>query len=193
MKTEELIKKMKDFNKSYYTSRDMAALTGQSKKSVLVNLNRLVKAGKLKRLRKDCYLPVGRTVDYELIAQQLDQTSYVSFESALSSYGVLNQVPYSLTMATASRSKQIKLGDRTVIYRRLKKDLMFGYIINNKIKTAEPEKALLDLLYLASRGQGEFNYNEIDLRNLEKRRLKKMAQRFPRYTGKMLSRLLRAA
>ena len=47
-------------------------------------------------------------------------------------------------------------------------------MVNNKIKIATPEKALLDLIYLSVRGQTNFNFTELDLSVINKQEIKKL-------------------
>ena len=56
MKSEILLEKLNSIGKSYFNSADIVKITGQTKAAVLVSLNRLVKAGRLKRLKRDFYV-----------------------------------------------------------------------------------------------------------------------------------------
>ncbi len=174
MKANELLKIIQNINKSFYTLNDFVKLTGQSKNNVRVELNRLAKAGVVLRLRRNMYVPAGAKIDWELIAEQIAPESYVSFESALSFYNIINQVPYELTMARLNKSRRVKLAGKDISFRRLKKELYGGFVVNNKIKIATPEKALLDLIYLSVRGQTNFNFTELDLSVINKQEIKKL-------------------
>ena len=48
-------------------------------------------------------------------------------------------------------------------YHRLKADLFFGYAVVDGLYVAEPEKALLDQTYLATRGLSSIAWDELDL------------------------------
>ena len=190
MRSEELIKKLIKINKSFYTTADIIKITGRPRQSVLVTLNRLVEAGKLVRLRRNNYVLAGQNINYELIAEQINPESYISFESALSRYGILSQIPYSLTLATTSRSRIIILGNREIIYRKIKKDLFGNYKIENNIRVAYPEKAFLDLLYLISRGQSRMNLDELDLSVFNRSKLKRLSKKYPQYTKDLLKKYI---
>ena len=179
MKANELLKIIQNINKSFYTLNDFVKLTGQDKKSVRVALSRLTKTGVINRLRRNMYVPAGAKVDWELVAEQIAPDSYVSFESALSFYNVINQVPYELTMARLGKSRRVRLAGKDISFRRIKKELYGGFVINDKIKIATPEKALLDLIYLSVRGQTNFNFSELDLSVIDKREIKKLLTIFP--------------
>ncbi len=190
MKTDELIKKLKQLNKSYYAMADFQLLLGQSRPSIRVVLNRLVKSGKLLRLRKNVYVLNEERINYQLIAQQLDRTSYLSFESILSEAGILSQIPQIITLASFKRSKKITLGERAVEYRKLKKEFDFGYYLREGIKSAYPEKALIDLLYLKARGKSYLNLSELDLNDLNKEKVKKYLINYPVKVKKMYRKLI---
>ena len=75
-----------------------------------------------------------------------------------------------------------------VEFRQLKKDLFFGYVMDNGMYVAEPEKALLDQLYMASRGKEDLNIKELDLKELNKKLFEKYAKRFPPYIKKLFDK-----
>jgi len=65
---------------------------------------------------------------------------------------MLSQVPYVLSFATPRRSRRLTLGDTLVEFHQLKGTLFFGYTLVEGLNIADPEKALLDQLYLIARG-----------------------------------------
>jgi len=95
--------------------------------------------------------------DYERIngnevASLIYQPSYLSLESALSFYGFIPEIVYAYVSVTGKTNRKFtnKFGD--FIYRHIKSELFWGY---REVKTeiwwyliAEPEKAVLDYLYL---------------------------------------------
>jgi len=66
--------------------------------------------------------------------------------------------------------------------------LFFGYQLERGIYIAEPEKALLDQLYLVSRGKRSLSLQELDLRNIDKARFKAYAERFPSYVEPLIAK-----
>ena len=125
----------------------------------------------------------GSFLKYDLrrVANQLYYPSYLSFESALSYYGVLSQVPYTQTFATVKKSKKMVLGGTEVEFTQLKNRLFFGYEIREGFNIARAEKALLDQAYLTARGKRRLSYDGLDLSSINPDRLKKYAQKFPPY------------
>lgn len=188
-KDPELITKLKGFNKPYFTVADLEKILGLERNSLYVTLSRLVKSGVLVRLRKNAYKLFIDYADPEKIANELYFPSYLSFESALSVHSILSQVPYTLTFATPRPSKKITLGEIAVEYRHLKRELFFGYSLKDGKYIANPEKALLDELYLMSRGKAKVDIEELDLRDIDSTRLEEYSEKFPPYIGKLLAQV----
>jgi hypothetical protein len=117
-------------------------------------LTRWVKKGYLLKLKNGIY---AFKKDYEKIkgedvATALYQPSYLSMESALSAYGFIPEMVYSYVSVTAKTNRIFDNKFGHFIYRHVKSELFWGY---REVKTdvgryliAEPEKALLDYLYL---------------------------------------------
>jgi len=185
-KDPELITKLKGFNKPYFTVADLEKVLGLKRASLYVALSRLVKAGILVRLRKNTYKLFIDYPDLEKMANELYFPSYLSFESALARCGILSQIPYTLTFATSRPTKKIFLRDTAVVYRHLRRDLFFGYTLENGKYVAVPEKALLDELYLMSRGKAQIDIEELDLREVNGAVLEDYARRFPAYIHRVL-------
>ena len=168
---------------------DLQKITDLSKESLKVALNRLAGKKILTRIKRGIYQLESSPIDVPKIANQLYYPSYLSFESALSRYGILSQVPYTQTFATIKKTKRMTLWGTGVEFRQLKKDLFFGYVMDNGMYVAEPEKALLDQLYMAGRGKGELNIKELDLKEINKKLFEKYAKRFPPYIKKQLDEI----
>jgi predicted transcriptional regulator of viral defense system len=87
-----------------------------------------------------------------LIANKLYAPSYISFEMALSYYGLIPEGVYSITSATSKKTAKFKTQIAEFFYHNLKPQLIFGYNLRRvggrQYKFAEMEKAVLDYLYL---------------------------------------------
>lgn len=184
--TIELIKKLQSLDKGYFTMADMQKITDLPRDSLKVAINRLIGKGVLTRIKRGIYQLEFSQVDVPKVANQIYYPSYLSFESALSRYGILSQIPYTQVFATTKRSKKMMLWGTEVEFRQLKKELFFGYQMDDGMYIAEPEKALLDQLYMVSRGRGSLNIEELDLMEINKELLAKYAQTFPAYIKKLL-------
>lgn len=181
MTTMELIQTLQSLDRGYFTVADMGKIVGLSKDSLKVALNRLTTKKVLTRVKRGVYQLSLSQIDVKKIANQLYYPSYLSFESALSIYGILSQIPFTQTFATVKKSKKMNLGNTEVEFTQVKKDLFFGYTLENGIYIAEPEKALLDTLYLVSRGKRSINIDELDLKEIKKEKIEEYATKFPVY------------
>jgi predicted transcriptional regulator of viral defense system len=87
-----------------------------------------------------------------LVANRIYSPSYISFESALAYYRLIPEVAYTVTSATSLKTHTFTTPMGTFRYRHLKPELMFGYrliaINGSHYRLVQPEKLLLDLLYL---------------------------------------------
>jgi hypothetical protein len=95
----------------------------------------------------------------------------------LAGHGVLSQIPYAMTFATTRRSKRMTINGREAEFRQIKKALFFGYRLEGGLLVAEPEKALLDELYMVARGRASIPMDELALDRLSKEKLKTYAER----------------
>lgn len=187
--TIELIKTLQSLDRGYFTVADMEKITGASRNYAKVALSRLVKRGVLTRARRGVYQLSLNYLNVRKVANQLYYPSYLSFESALSAYGILSQIPYTQTFATPKRSKKMEIANTEAEFTQLKKDLFFGYRLESEVYIAEPEKALLDQLYMVSRGKRSLNIEELDLRNIDRKKLDEYAKRFPSYLEDLLNQV----
>lgn len=185
-----LVMTLEKLNKAYYTISDLKKITGMAQDSLYVTLSRLIKNKSLIRLTSGIYTIADKYSQIEVIANTLYQPSYLSFESALSRYGILSQVPYTLTFATTKKSLRKKLGDVSVEYRKLKRELFFGYEKVESLFIATPEKALLDTLYLVSFGKFSIGLDQLDLKEISTKGIKKIATKFPERTRQLFNKMV---
>lgn len=179
MKRIEFLKELKKLNKPYWTVSDLQMILGQSRAMTRKEIHRSAKSGILKRIGRNVYISPLFSYEIEEIAANLYAPCYLSFESALSKYGVLSQIPYTITFATLRRPKKITLENQEIEYRKLKLELFFGYQRVKGLPIAEPEKALLDTVYMVSLGKAKLDFAELDLRELSLGKVRKMAKKFP--------------
>lgn len=190
MRTTELIKSLERLNKPFYSIADLEKITGLPRKSLYVTLRRLVDRGILERIGPGVYRLFTSKASAEKIAALLYMPNYLSFESLLSRYGVLNLVPYTITFATTRKTKRITLLGRDIEYRQIKKGLFWGYEIKGGIYVAKPEKAFLDLVYIASKGIASLDLDELDTKKLASKKVKEFSKKFPIYTQEYLKNLI---
>ncbi|KKU03626.1 MAG: hypothetical protein UX88_C0006G0014 [Candidatus Woesebacteria bacterium GW2011_GWC2_47_16] len=140
-------------------------------------IQRLNKYGLLDRISKGKYLPAGLNLSEFEMANLILTPSYVSFESALSFYGILPQFPYQITSATPLKSTTINSVNKEFSYSHLSTKMYWGYTKTNNFLIATPEKALIDMMYLASKKLRNIDFDEMDFTDIDKDILKKIAKK----------------
>jgi hypothetical protein len=112
------------------------------------------KKGYLLRLKNGAYAFAREKerIRAEELATFLYEPSYLSLESALAWYGLIPEMVYAYVSVTPRINRKYKNAFGAFLYRHIKPALFWGY---TQIKTrhghilmAEPEKAILDYLYL---------------------------------------------
>lgn len=124
----------------------------------------------------------------------LRSESYISLESALVEQGVTSQSPAILTCVTTGYPKTFRSPSVTVSYRKISKDLYWGFERRrtryNSYQIALPEKALLDWIYLSRQEGLPTPLDEINLQFLNHQKLREFAERFPRTVQEIVKQLL---
>jgi len=116
-----------------------------------------IKKGYIERVKRGLYVFSDRKswVSPEEISFLIYEPSYISLEYALSHYGFIPEMVYSITAVTPKVTRRFANKFGNFIYRKIKPELFFGYKImeteSGKYLLAEPEKALLDYFYLNSK------------------------------------------
>ena len=112
------------------------------------------KSGYILKIRNGVYAFSGRLkeISGEELAQKIYSPSYLSYEKALSYYGFIPEMVYAFTLATPKTTRTFDNKFGRFIYHNIKKNLFFGYVQikegNEPYLVADPQKALIDFLYL---------------------------------------------
>lgn len=120
------------------------------------NLSRWIKKGFLIRLRQGWFTfsEYKSKPDFALyFANRIYRPSYISLHTALAFYGLIPEAVTQITSVTPLKTAFFINPMGEYSYRTMKRELMFGYVLrplakNGSLQIAEPEKAILDLLYL---------------------------------------------
>ncbi len=153
--------------------KHMHLLTQMPMASLRTSLCRLVRKGCVKRICKGYYANPFNIPSLEEIASCIYYPSYISLESALSYWGVISQIPNVLTMITIKLPLKIKSNFGEIEYHQIKKDYFWGFIKKGYFFIAEPEKAILDCIYIYK----TFDLSEIRTDILKRSKLKKYAKK----------------
>lgn len=130
----------------------------------------------------------------EVISSYLHSPSYLSLEYALSHYGIIPEAVYSYTAVTSKTTRSYTLPQGHFVYRHLPPQLFFGYqIVSTSIlpyNLAEPEKALLDYLYLTPNIRNSKDLYELRL-NLEPLQMSRLHEYLSHFDSRRLDYLVR--
>lgn len=190
MSDYQFVRALERIPQAYFTLGDLEKIFDRPRKSLSVTVCRLVKRDAIKRLSKGVFQTHTQGSLLTHAANQLYYPSYLSFESALSRHGILSQIPYVLTFATPKRSKTVSLGAREVQYHQLKQEYYFGYVQSPDGAIAEPEKAILDQLYMIDRGLSSSEVDEWSFAQIDKEKLLRYCVVFPQSVQRRLTLLL---
>jgi predicted transcriptional regulator of viral defense system len=157
--------------------------------------SRLAKRGLLSRVSNGVYLnKLVRDASATDFLNVLKPNSYVSLESALNHWGLSTQSPVSLTCVTTGKPKEYRVPEFAITLRSISEHLFWGFIEKqtrySKYRIAEPEKALLDWVYLTLQSGLTPRLDEIELKSLDKQKLVRYASKYPGTVRKALTNSL---
>ncbi|MCX6078025.1 MAG: hypothetical protein NTW32_00670 [Chloroflexi bacterium] len=186
MKRQELVQKVEALGKNFFSMKDLKKLFPEEG-YLRISVKRMLDAGVIFQSAHGFYALKQENLDVEKLATQLYYPSYISFESALSKYDVINQGMYGLSLATTRHSKKIVLAGVDCEYSQLKPALFFGFDLVNDTYLAQAEKAFLDLIYLMCLGKRKGNTSEWELDVLNQKKLVEYAAFYPDAVKKQIA------
>ena len=171
MRFEEIYKTLSAQKYYVFSCEDVLTFFPREKKaSVKQYLSRWKKNGLVASLRKGLYeltFPARYGLSDLYLANKIYSPSYVSLETALSHYGMIPEVAMAVTSVTSKPTRRFKNHHGLFIYRSVQPQTFFGYTIENHggfdVLIAEPEKALVDLLYFRTKRSGDFDLKALRL------------------------------
>lgn len=173
-----------------FSVADVADVCSIQSASARVLCSRYVKRGDFIRLKNNLYMlknewesRASSTASLFNLANQIQVPSYISFVSALSWWEITNQIPRDLVeSAGVKRSFTRKIGDMEFRYSKLQSSLYFGYIKQQNMFIAKPEKALADSVYLLSLGRYAMDMSAVDWYNLDLTNFHNILSQYPQRT-----------
>jgi predicted transcriptional regulator of viral defense system len=131
-------------------------------------LDRWEKKGYLRKLKQEYYCLAERETTQSFLlytASKIYSPSYISLEKALKFYGFIPEEIFQITSVSARKTANFLTPVGDFSYRHIKPSLFFGYKLlefgKQKILMAEPEKAVLDYLYLHPRLRTADDFREM--------------------------------
>ena len=168
MRRTSLLAFIKQLNHPVFTTFELSTLSGKSLSAVTQGLNTLVREGAVLKIYRGIWAEErnDRLSPYAAIPYLLPRhRAYVSFISALHLYNMVEQIPQVITLATTSHTKVIRTRLGVFSLHQLTPKFFKGfgwYKGSGNFLIAEPEKALVDSLYLSARKNKQFgNFPEL--------------------------------
>jgi predicted transcriptional regulator of viral defense system len=120
-----------------------------------IQLDRWEKKGYLKKIKRGfyCFSRQDLTRDFLFFtANRIYAPSYVSLEMALKYYGLIPEEIFQITSVSTKKTAGFETAVGNFSFRSIKPSLFWGYRLvdfgRHKLLLAEPEKAIMDYLYL---------------------------------------------
>jgi len=165
MKFEKLITLLTARKFPVFSLEELCTFYPQEKRATLKKcLLRWREKGWIERLRRGLYalaFPGNLNLPDLYLANKIYTPSYVSLETALSNYNIIPEVAIAVTSVTCKPTQRFKNQHGLFIYRTIQPRAFCGYQIEKHggydVLIAEPEKALVDYLYLNTCHNTKFN------------------------------------
>lgn len=155
-----------------------------------MQLSRFRKRKLVTQIKRELYCFDPEQVDEYELAPLLYHPSYISMESALNYYGIIPDVPQSVTSISPTTTKKIKTAFGSYGYSKIDIKLFYGFTSIQSAKSkrfyylAEKEKAVLDYLYI--RKITTVADLRLDIKKLSRTRYQFLAQPYPDWIKKLL-------
>ncbi|MDO9399759.1 MAG: hypothetical protein Q7T79_03700 [bacterium] len=154
-----------------FTSQDINKVDALFYRS---RLNDWQDKGYIKKIRRGYYMFADQNLNEAVlfcVANKIYLPSYISFEMALSNYGLIPESVYGITSATSNKTNRFKTEIGEFIYHHLKPELLFGYELITlggiSYKMANIEKTILDYFYINSHLKTEADFSELRINEEE--------------------------
>lgn len=154
---------IKQIGRPIFTTFELSRLSGKSSSTVIQTLNYLEKQGVVFKIRRGIWAEAGRNrINAFTVVPFLfpRHKAYVSFVSALHYYSIIEQIPQVVTLASTAHTRTIKTTISTYAVHRIHPSFFKGFSWD-KTKSfliADPEKALMDSLYLSAHKRKYFGH-----------------------------------
>ena len=164
MTSGNIQKFIRKLNRPVFTTHELAQASEKSLSTTTQSLRYLEKQGMVLKVYRGIWIDPNnpKVSPYAVIPFLLPRhRSYVSFISALHLHHMVEQIPQVITRASTSHTKTINTKIGTFCIHQLAPSFFKGFDWYKKTGSfliAEPEKALIDSLYLSTRKKRQFGY-----------------------------------
>lgn len=183
----ELLHLIRGHNLRLFTTADFITLTGMNPSAASQALRRLATHQLLTRFKRGLW--VNRLIHslnpYEVVPHlTAPWPAYISLYSALADYGIVEEIPHVIYAVSSNRPMQAQTPLGSFHIHHLPEHLIWGYEMKRAgeatFPLAEPEKAFLDLVYLAliPRSPLELPHKRSRKWDLDRNKTRRYAARF---------------
>lgn len=153
-----------------------------------IQLDRWEKKNYLKKIKRGFYCFTNQDFNQSLLfytANKIYTPSYVSLEMALKQYGIIPEEIFQITSISTKKATYFETSVGNFRYRHIKSSLFWGYRLmdfgKQKLLIAEPEKAVLDYLYVNSKLKTIHDFEGIRI-NIDEFKAQINSETFQKYT-----------
>lgn len=165
MPKQSVLKTIKQLQRSIFRTCEIASSCGGTLSNTNQVLNHLERQDIVFKIARGIWgLDIGKDKisPYSVIPfLLLRDRVYVSFISALHLHGIIEQIPQAITLASTTHTRTIHTTVGTFFVHRIVPSFFRGfdwYKGNGDFLIAEPEKAIVDCLYISSRKKKQFGH-----------------------------------
>ena len=149
---------LEEEGRSVFSISDAKRILKTSEASVWNVLYRLKRKGRIEEIEKGKYLLVPAKAGYKgtwselpfLLVPHLTDVYYIGFWSALNYWGMTEQIPRTVFVATVKRRRDLEYGSTRFEFVTLSEKRFFGFVeekaAEGKFNVSSPEKTVLDCL-----------------------------------------------
>ncbi len=163
-----------------FSTRDLQiALRDPQRASFSRRVDALIGTGRLRRFQRGWY--VAEEFDLATLSQRLAPESVVSFANVLARRLLIGPAPRRQVMATkVGRGRTHRALGVEIVHLSVSPELLFGFEVEDGVRWADAEKAVLDTLYFHLRGRRySFDlFSDIDFDRLDEDRLRSYLERY---------------
>jgi len=166
--------------KSFYSFEELAKIYPGKDSSLRRALSRWVKERYIHKLGNGFYCFSPKALNLAALASVYYGKAYVSLEWALAYHGAISCTE-SITVNYAGRARQTEILNYKFDFEHISKKYIKDFNSINGANIAGPEKALLDLLYLANKNKrGTDSIAELNKSVFDTDKLRELGSNYPR-------------
>jgi len=174
---------------------DLARRYGISEAAIGNALRRQERRGLVEHISRRLYVnKLAHDFSARELVSVLRPEAYISLESALAEWGISTQSPSALTCVTTGFPRKFRSASVHILYRHIGKKLYWGFehkrTRHGSYRIAEPEKALLDWLYLQRQEGLPTAFDELNLKGIDRKKLLRYAAKYPNSVRRTLQESL---